>query len=155
MDFFPLRIEQNQPNPPQQDSPVANLPWEKPLRQLTQGPSGTQWSEDLFHQPSRPNETPIPGPSQPSEPPEDAWTCEPEPGMAPTQSTKEPFATSVIIIDNMPIGSPQRSKPPPPLIPTMWPGRNLQTCDRPSLFLKQFSTTQSTKSCWSIADFSP
>ncbi|MBW0484466.1 hypothetical protein O181_024181 [Austropuccinia psidii MF-1] len=48
-DLFPLRIGPNQPNPPQQDSPVPSLPHEQTLQQLTPGPSGTQWSEDLFH----------------------------------------------------------------------------------------------------------
>ncbi|MBW0548384.1 hypothetical protein O181_088099 [Austropuccinia psidii MF-1] len=46
--FFPLYIEQNQRNPPQQDSPVPSLPPQQTLWQLTPGPSGTQWSEDLF-----------------------------------------------------------------------------------------------------------
>ncbi|MBW0532411.1 hypothetical protein O181_072126 [Austropuccinia psidii MF-1] len=67
-------------------------------------PRGTQWSEDLSPEP------PIPGPSPSSEPPEDVPTCEPEPEVAPTQSTEEPFAhptttRSIIIIDNMPVGS--------------------------------------------------
>ncbi|MBW0519887.1 hypothetical protein O181_059602 [Austropuccinia psidii MF-1] len=47
-DFSPLCIEQNQPNPLQQDSPVPSLPCKQTLQQPTPGPSGTQWSEDLF-----------------------------------------------------------------------------------------------------------
>ncbi|MBW0484743.1 hypothetical protein O181_024458 [Austropuccinia psidii MF-1] len=67
------------------------------------------------------NEQPIPGLSQPSEPHEYTLTCEPEPEVALMQSTEEPFAcpatpTSVIIIDDMPIGSPL--PPISPKIPT-------------------------------------
>ncbi|MBW0553988.1 hypothetical protein O181_093703 [Austropuccinia psidii MF-1] len=47
-DFFPLLIEQNTPNTPQQDSPVHSLPREQALRQPTPGTSGTGWSEELF-----------------------------------------------------------------------------------------------------------
>ncbi|MBW0545759.1 hypothetical protein O181_085474 [Austropuccinia psidii MF-1] len=87
------------------DSPVPSLPHEQALRQPTPGPSGTQWSEDLFCEP------PIPGPSPASQPPEDNTTRDPEPEVAPTQSTEEPFARpatprSIIIIDNTPVGSP-------------------------------------------------
>ncbi|MBW0548910.1 hypothetical protein O181_088625 [Austropuccinia psidii MF-1] len=98
--------------------------------------------------PSQPNEPPIPGPSQPSEPREDTLTCEPEPEVAPTQSMEEPVAhpatpTSVIIIDDAPVGSlppllPRRSqKSPPPwrqatLIPTMRLARNLGSCNQTS-----------------------
>ncbi|MBW0530197.1 hypothetical protein O181_069912 [Austropuccinia psidii MF-1] len=58
---------------------------------------------------------PIPGPSPSSQPPEDDTTREPEPEVAPTQSTEKPFARpatphSIIIIDDTPVGSP----PPPP-----------------------------------------
>ncbi|MBW0494744.1 hypothetical protein O181_034459 [Austropuccinia psidii MF-1] len=59
--------------------------------QTTSGPSGTQWLEDLFRESSQHNEAPIPGPSQPSEPHEDASTHGPEPEMDPTQSMEEPF----------------------------------------------------------------
>ncbi|MBW0510894.1 hypothetical protein O181_050609 [Austropuccinia psidii MF-1] len=124
---------------------MPNLPRKQTPRQPTPGLSGTQWLEDLFcHkkpkiallistfdsseltlppfvQPSQPNEPPIPGPSQPSEPHENSLTHEPEPEVALMQSMEEPFAhpatpTSIIIIDNTPIGSllPQRSQPPPP-----------------------------------------
>ncbi|MBW0586746.1 hypothetical protein O181_126461, partial [Austropuccinia psidii MF-1] len=40
--------KQSPPNPPRQDSPVPSLPLEQTLRQPTPGPSGTQWSEELF-----------------------------------------------------------------------------------------------------------
>ncbi|MBW0529139.1 hypothetical protein O181_068854 [Austropuccinia psidii MF-1] len=106
--FFPLRIERNPPNPPQQDSPVPGMPHKKTPWQPTPGLSGTQWSEDLSHKPSQHNEPPIPGPSPSSEPPE----------VALMQSTEDPFACpatpcSVIIIDNTPIGSPPPSTPTP------------------------------------------
>ncbi|MBW0570192.1 hypothetical protein O181_109907 [Austropuccinia psidii MF-1] len=74
-DFFPLRIEQNPPNPPQQDSPVPHMPREQTLRQPTPGPSGTRWLEDLSREPSQHDEPPIPAPSPSSEPPEDVPTC--------------------------------------------------------------------------------
>ncbi|MBW0571787.1 hypothetical protein O181_111502 [Austropuccinia psidii MF-1] len=60
-DFFPLRIEQNPLNPPQQDSPVPHMPCEQTPRQPTPGRSSTQWSEDLSCEPSQHNEPPIPG----------------------------------------------------------------------------------------------
>ncbi|MBW0545639.1 hypothetical protein O181_085354 [Austropuccinia psidii MF-1] len=82
--------KQNQPNSPQQDSPIPSLPHKQSLRQPTPGPSGTQWSEDLLC--SKPPKTPIPGPSPSSKPHEDVPTCEPEPEVAPTQSMEEPFA---------------------------------------------------------------
>ncbi|MBW0470429.1 hypothetical protein O181_010144 [Austropuccinia psidii MF-1] len=112
---------------------MPNFPCKQTPLQPTPGPRGTQWLKDLFRQPSQPNEPPIPGPSQPSEPHEDTSTHEPEPEVALMQSTEEPFAgpatpVSIIIIDNMPIGS----HPPVPLIPTMRLGSNLRTCDRPS-----------------------
>ncbi|MBW0475096.1 hypothetical protein O181_014811 [Austropuccinia psidii MF-1] len=118
----------------------------KTLRQLTPGLSGTQWLEDLFRhkqpkipllissfdsseltltpfvEPSQPDEPPIPGLSQPSEPHEDASKCEPEPEVAPTQSMEEPFAhptttPSVIIINDMLIGSSTHSPEIPPISP--------------------------------------
>ncbi|MBW0540248.1 hypothetical protein O181_079963, partial [Austropuccinia psidii MF-1] len=68
---------------------------------------GWQWQEDIrawadHHQvlsllgfkcqkPSQTKEPPIPGPSPSSEPPEDVLTREPEPEVASTQSTEEPF----------------------------------------------------------------
>ncbi|MBW0553459.1 hypothetical protein O181_093174 [Austropuccinia psidii MF-1] len=63
------------------NSPVPSLPWVQTLRQPTAGPSGTQWSEELLRKP------PMPGPSPSSQPPEDVLTHEPEPEVAPTQST--------------------------------------------------------------------
>ncbi|MBW0488986.1 hypothetical protein O181_028701 [Austropuccinia psidii MF-1] len=109
-DCFPLRIEKNQPNPLQQDSPVPSLPCEQTLQKPTPGPSGTQWLEDLFRETSQLDEPPIPGPSPSSEPHEDVLTREPEPEVAPTQSMEEPFACptpppAIIIIDNTPVGS--------------------------------------------------
>ncbi|MBW0525605.1 hypothetical protein O181_065320 [Austropuccinia psidii MF-1] len=84
--------------------------------------------------------------SQPSEPHEDTLTCEPEPEVAPTQSTDEPFGKSpldlfdsyqlfsrlvcpspacpttpsfIIITDDMPVGSPSiPTQVPSPVIPT-------------------------------------
>ncbi|MBW0514776.1 hypothetical protein O181_054491 [Austropuccinia psidii MF-1] len=116
-DFSPLCIEQNQLNLPQQDSPVSSLPRKQTLRQPTPGPSGTQWSEDLFRskkpkfhlisifdsseltlppfvEPSQTNEPPIPGPIPSSKPHEDVLTCDPEHEVAPTQSMEEPFGKS-------------------------------------------------------------
>ncbi|MBW0578512.1 hypothetical protein O181_118227, partial [Austropuccinia psidii MF-1] len=95
----------------QQDFPVPSLPHNKTTRQPTPGPSGTQWLEDSFHEPSQMDEPPIQGPSPSSKLHEDIPTCEPEPEVAPTQSMGEPFAHptpphSVITINNMPIGSP-------------------------------------------------
>ncbi|MBW0495538.1 hypothetical protein O181_035253 [Austropuccinia psidii MF-1] len=70
------------------------MPRERTPRQSTPGPSGTPWSEDLLREPSQHDEPPIPGPSPTSEPPEDILTCEPEPEVARTQSTEEPFGKS-------------------------------------------------------------
>ncbi|MBW0462274.1 hypothetical protein O181_001989 [Austropuccinia psidii MF-1] len=94
------------------------MPREQALQQPNPGPSGTPWSEDLFHrnqpaspflivtfasrkltltafvEPSQHNEPPIPGRSQASEPHEDPSTCEPEPEVAPTQSMEEPSGKS-------------------------------------------------------------
>ncbi|MBW0544258.1 hypothetical protein O181_083973 [Austropuccinia psidii MF-1] len=89
--FFPLRKEQNPPNPSQQDSPVPFMPHKKTPQQPTPGPSGTQWLEDLFCKPSQHNEPAIPGRSQPSKPHEDALTCGPEPEVALKQSMEGPF----------------------------------------------------------------
>ncbi|MBW0571428.1 hypothetical protein O181_111143 [Austropuccinia psidii MF-1] len=70
-------------------------PWDSNAKQLAPGPSGTQWLEELFCKPSQYNEPTIPGPSQSSKPQvpshEDALTCEPEPMVAPMQSTEDPF----------------------------------------------------------------
>ncbi|MBW0547459.1 hypothetical protein O181_087174 [Austropuccinia psidii MF-1] len=135
------------------------MPCEQTLQQPTPSPSGTRWSEDVSHKPSLHNEPPIPGPSQPSKPHEDASTHEPEPEVALTQSMEEPFGkyffycfpvpnfpspllqpspvllatpASVIIIDNMPIGTalpflhPRRSLPLPTRTqPPLTPGAKL------------------------------
>ncbi|MBW0571672.1 hypothetical protein O181_111387 [Austropuccinia psidii MF-1] len=113
-ELVPLCIEQNQLNPPPQNSPVPSLPCEQTPWQPTPGPSGTQWSEDLFSgkqpkfhlistfdsseqtlppfaEPFQTNESRIPGTSQSSEPHEDVLTREPEPEVAWTQSMEEPF----------------------------------------------------------------
>ncbi|MBW0525005.1 hypothetical protein O181_064720 [Austropuccinia psidii MF-1] len=123
------------------------MPHEQTLQQPTPGPGGTQWLEDFSCEPSQHNDPPIPGLSPSSEPPEDIPTCEPEPEVALMQSTEESFACLatpclVIIIDDMPVGSPlpnsstfpscdPRNPTPPPswcqarLIPTMTLARNL------------------------------
>ncbi|MBW0488150.1 hypothetical protein O181_027865 [Austropuccinia psidii MF-1] len=99
---------------PRQHTPIPGMPCKQTPREPTAGPSGTQWSEDLFREPSQHNEPPIPSRSQSSESQvpshEDTSTCEPEPEVAPTQSPEEPFACpatthSIIIINNMPISS--------------------------------------------------
>ncbi|MBW0471312.1 hypothetical protein O181_011027 [Austropuccinia psidii MF-1] len=69
------------------------------------------------NEPYKPNEPSIPGQSQPLEP------HEPEPEVAPMQSTEEPFAhpttpTSIIIIYDTPVGSPL-----PPVLPWFLPKR--------------------------------
>ncbi|MBW0520091.1 hypothetical protein O181_059806 [Austropuccinia psidii MF-1] len=101
------------------------MPHKKTWRQATPGPSGTQWSDDLFRKSSQHNEPPIPGPIQASDSQlpshENNLTCKPEPEGAPMQSYEEPFACpatphSFIIIDNTPIGTPRHQAP---LIPTM------------------------------------
>ncbi|MBW0593471.1 hypothetical protein O181_133186, partial [Austropuccinia psidii MF-1] len=99
-----------------QNSPVPTLPCKQTPQQPTPGPSGTRWSEELFcdkqskfHfiftftfesseltltpflKPSQTKEPPIPGLSPSSQPPEDDTTREPEPEVAPMQSTEEPF----------------------------------------------------------------
>ncbi|MBW0489701.1 hypothetical protein O181_029416 [Austropuccinia psidii MF-1] len=115
------KVKQNPPNPLQQYSPVLCMPCEQTLRQPTPGPSGTQWSEDLYRskhptfpfliltfasssltlppfvEPSQHNEPPTPGRSPTAEPPEDVSTGEPELEVAPTQSTEEPFGKSSLL----------------------------------------------------------
>ncbi|MBW0584524.1 hypothetical protein O181_124239 [Austropuccinia psidii MF-1] len=73
--------KQNPPNLPRQDSPVPSLPRKQTLRQPTPGPSGTQWSEELFREPSQTKEPPIPGPSPSSQPHEDDTTPFPHPSF--------------------------------------------------------------------------
>ncbi|MBW0512430.1 hypothetical protein O181_052145 [Austropuccinia psidii MF-1] len=143
--YFSLPIEHNPSNPLQQVTPVPPMPCKQHPRKPTPGPSGTQWSEDLFCEPSQHDEPPIPGLSQSSKSQlpshEDASTHEPEPEVALMQFTEEPFACPttphyVIIIDNKPVSSPLqlplplvpwRSQLPPPPIPTMRLGRKLLT----------------------------
>ncbi|MBW0470032.1 hypothetical protein O181_009747 [Austropuccinia psidii MF-1] len=95
------------------------MPHKQTLQQLTTGPSGMQWAEDLFQdeqppcpfliwtfasselilppfvEPSQNNELPIPGPSQTSDSQlpshENDLTCGPEPEVALRQSLEEPF----------------------------------------------------------------
>ncbi|MBW0560123.1 hypothetical protein O181_099838 [Austropuccinia psidii MF-1] len=55
-------IEKNTPNPPQQDSPVPHMPCKQSFQQPTPGPSGTQWSEDLFRELSQQDEHPFEAP---------------------------------------------------------------------------------------------
>ncbi|MBW0553546.1 hypothetical protein O181_093261 [Austropuccinia psidii MF-1] len=86
-------IQTPKTKPPRQDSPIPSLPREQMPRQPTPGPSGIQWSEELFREPSRVKEPPIPGPSPSSQPSEDNMTREPEPEGAPKQSTEEPFGS--------------------------------------------------------------
>ncbi|MBW0582568.1 hypothetical protein O181_122283 [Austropuccinia psidii MF-1] len=110
------------------NTPVPSSPCKQTLRQPTPRPSGTRWSEDLFREPSQHDEPPIPGPSPSSEPPEDLPTREPEPEVAPTQSTEESFARpgtphSIIVIEDTPVGSPP--PPPPSSSPTPQPSPDL------------------------------
>ncbi|MBW0518941.1 hypothetical protein O181_058656 [Austropuccinia psidii MF-1] len=77
---------------PQKESPAPSLPHEQTPRQPTPGRRGTQWLEELFCESSQTKEPPIPGPSPSSQPPEEVPTREPEPEVAPRQSTEEPFA---------------------------------------------------------------
>ncbi|MBW0511958.1 hypothetical protein O181_051673 [Austropuccinia psidii MF-1] len=123
---------------------MPNLPRKQTPQQLTPGLSGTQWLEDLFRskkpkfsliytfdsseltlppivEPSQPNGTPIPCPSPSAEPHEDVPTCEPEPEVAPTQSTEEPFGKSPLhlsyssqIFLTLPRPSQAHPAPPPP-----------------------------------------
>ncbi|MBW0480546.1 hypothetical protein O181_020261 [Austropuccinia psidii MF-1] len=104
--FLSLPIEPNPQNPSQQDTPFPCIYCEQTLWQPTPGPK-----------PSHPNKPPIPSPSQSCKPHEEIPTCEPEPEEAPKQSSEAPFACPatphlVIIIDNMPVGSPT----PPPFL---------------------------------------
>ncbi|MBW0465758.1 hypothetical protein O181_005473 [Austropuccinia psidii MF-1] len=141
-DFFPLHIEKNPPNPPQQDSHVPCMPSKQTLWQPTPGTSGTQWLQDLSREPSQQNEPPIPGLSQSSEPCEDTLTSCP---AAPA---------SVIIIDDMLSGAP------PPLLPPRFQLPPLHSHDeaqkevtdlRPTVMIPQEIVQES---CWRIANCS-
>ncbi|MBW0517870.1 hypothetical protein O181_057585 [Austropuccinia psidii MF-1] len=123
-ELFPLQIEQNPPNPPQQDSPVQCMPCEQTLWQPTP-------------EPSQNHEPPIPGPSPSSKPCEDVETRDPEPEVAPTHSMEEPCACPtatrlVIIIDDTPFAFPPPFSPspsPPPATPTLVPSPDLPPID--------------------------
>ncbi|MBW0564932.1 hypothetical protein O181_104647 [Austropuccinia psidii MF-1] len=94
--YFSLTLEQNPPNPPQKETPVPCMPCEQTPWPPIPGPSGTQWSKDLFREPSQHKEPPIQ--SSESQVPlhQDISTCEPEPEVAPTQSMEEPFGLAGI-----------------------------------------------------------
>ncbi|MBW0487616.1 hypothetical protein O181_027331 [Austropuccinia psidii MF-1] len=118
--YFSLPIEQNPPNPPQQDTPIPHMPCEQSLWQPTPSPSGTQWLEELFHEPSQHNEPLIPGLSQSSELHEVTLTHELEPEVALTQSTEDPLVQSPFLHSypgSLPF--PPRTQTPPPLNPMM------------------------------------
>ncbi|MBW0506237.1 hypothetical protein O181_045952 [Austropuccinia psidii MF-1] len=96
------------------------MPCKQTPQQHTPGPSGTQWFEDLSHEPSQHNEPPIPGPSPSSEPPEDILTSHPA------------TPCSVIIIHNMPVGSPLHS------YPGSFPGSSSHCHQEPNRLLPSF-----------------
>ncbi|MBW0487580.1 hypothetical protein O181_027295 [Austropuccinia psidii MF-1] len=89
---------------------------------------GWKWQEDIQawaychhvmspmgfkrQKPSQHDEPPIPGLSPSSEPAEDIPTCEPEPEVAPTQSTEEPFGKQLLQFFN---SSPLFLTPPSPV----------------------------------------
>ncbi|MBW0534483.1 hypothetical protein O181_074198 [Austropuccinia psidii MF-1] len=127
--YFSLTLEQNPQNPPQQETPFPCMPCKQ-----TPGPSGTQWPESFLRKPSQHNEPPIQSSESQVASHEDISACEPEPEVAPTQSTEEPFARpatppSVIIIDDTPVGSP------PPLLPQFLHWRSLQFPQAPKSLL--------------------
>ncbi|MBW0465753.1 hypothetical protein O181_005468 [Austropuccinia psidii MF-1] len=112
----------NQPNPPQQNSPIPSLP-----------------------QHSRTDEPPIPGPSPSSKPDEDVPTREPEPEVALTQSMEEPFdPPSPCLFSNsvtFPFCSPSLPVPPRTPIPSS-PHSHNDACQeftdlRPTLMIPQ------------------
>ncbi|MBW0483524.1 hypothetical protein O181_023239 [Austropuccinia psidii MF-1] len=116
---------------PQQDSPVECMPREQTPQQPSPGPSGTQWSEDLFREP------PIPGLGPSSQPPEHVATHEPEPEVAPTQSMEEPFGKSqphffnssqLFLTPPLPISSIL-----PPISPALTPPPSTPTPDLPPI----------------------
>ncbi|MBW0470575.1 hypothetical protein O181_010290 [Austropuccinia psidii MF-1] len=107
--YFSLPIGHNPSNQPQQETAISPIPHKQHPQKPNPGPSGTQWSVDLFREPSQHDESPIPGLSQscksqlPSH--EDTSTCEAEPEVALTQFTR----------NLLPVGSPLRL--PLPLVP--------------------------------------
>ncbi|MBW0503254.1 hypothetical protein O181_042969 [Austropuccinia psidii MF-1] len=91
------------------ESPIPSLPRNQTPLKPNPGPSGTKWSEDIFHgkqpkfhlistfdsseltippfvEPAQTEEPHIPGLSPYSKPHEDILTCEPGPEVVPTQS---------------------------------------------------------------------
>ncbi|MBW0520860.1 hypothetical protein O181_060575 [Austropuccinia psidii MF-1] len=126
---------------------------------------GTQWSEDLwrstqqaipfltltfdsseltlppFIEPSQYNEPPIPGTSPSSKPPEDVSACEPEPEVAPKQSSEEPFAPPSTFLPWRSLPLPPRTQPPPPPAPSS-PHSHNEACQeftnlQPTLMIPQ------------------
>ncbi|MBW0576250.1 hypothetical protein O181_115965 [Austropuccinia psidii MF-1] len=83
------------------DSNAKNKTHQIPPTRLPHSTNALQANPTATH--SRPewhpmhDEPPIPVPSPSSEPPEDVLTCEPEPEVAPTQSTEEPFGKSTLL----------------------------------------------------------
>ncbi|MBW0538869.1 hypothetical protein O181_078584 [Austropuccinia psidii MF-1] len=64
---------------------------------LQANPTATHsWPKDLSREPSQNDEQPIPGLSPSSEPADNVPTCEPEPEVAPTQSTEKPFGKQLL-----------------------------------------------------------
>ncbi|MBW0471636.1 hypothetical protein O181_011351 [Austropuccinia psidii MF-1] len=132
------------PTTPPEEFPTKTplLPREETPWQLTPGPSGTQWLEDLFHskqqkfplistfdsseltlysfvETSQPNEPPFFGLSPSSEPHEDVPTHEPEPEVTLMQSIEEPFAKSPLNLFYsskifLTLLQPSSACPPPP-----------------------------------------
>ncbi|MBW0510523.1 hypothetical protein O181_050238 [Austropuccinia psidii MF-1] len=115
------KVRPNQPNPPQQHSPLPSLPCKQAPWQPTADLSGTQWLDDLFRgnqprfhlistfysseltvppfvEPSQTKKPPIPGPIPYSKPHVHVPTCEPEPDVAPTKSMEEPFGKSQLFL---------------------------------------------------------
>ncbi|MBW0529152.1 hypothetical protein O181_068867 [Austropuccinia psidii MF-1] len=84
------QVKQNPPNPPNKTHPFHVCLASKPCRNPLQA-----WVAP--DEPSQHNEPPIPGLSPSSEPPEDVPTREPEPKVALTQSTEEPFHKSSLL----------------------------------------------------------
>ncbi|MBW0486212.1 hypothetical protein O181_025927 [Austropuccinia psidii MF-1] len=87
------KIKQDPPNPPNKTHPfhvcLGSKPRGNPLHAQVE-PNG--WKTYPTH-----NEPPIPGPSPSSKQPEDFPTCEPEPEVALTQSTEDPFGKSPLL----------------------------------------------------------
>ncbi|MBW0569052.1 hypothetical protein O181_108767 [Austropuccinia psidii MF-1] len=90
--MFCHRWDSNAKNKKPQIPPNKTLPFLVCLASKRRGnPLQARVAPD---EPSQTKEPPIPGPSPSSQPPEDNTTREPEPQVAPTQSTEEPFGKS-------------------------------------------------------------